>query len=56
MEEGETARDATFYLMGKPEAVYMTYACEWKGEWGFLYTPGPKYRVKVDMSKVELSE
>ena len=56
MEEGETAREATFYLMGKPEAVYMTYACEWTGEWGVLYTPGPKYQVKVDMSKVALTE
>ena len=36
--------------------IHFEYATEYVGDLEYDYTPGPKYQVKVDMSKVELTE
>ena len=65
----ETRREVTFYVRVKEDDnagkvisdlrqkdIGLEYATEYVGDWENLYTPGPKYQVKVDMSKVELAE
>ncbi|MBQ8536509.1 MAG: hypothetical protein IJ461_03785 [Clostridia bacterium] len=65
----ETQVEATFYVVSlqgstqerqlnylRSEEVWLEYATEYVGIFDYLYTPGPKYQVKVDMSKVELTE
>jgi len=63
----ETQVEATFYVVSlqgstqerqlnylRSEEVWLEYATEYVGIFDYLYTPGPKYQVKVDMSKVEI--
>ena len=65
----ETEREVTFYLLMEEKEtdakllktlrqspIRLAYATEYVGELDYSYTPGPKYQVRVDMSKVALTE
>ena len=65
----ETQREVTFYLLMaekdsdtkmlkalRQSPIRFEYATECVGDLAYDYIPGPKYQVKVDMSKVEISE
>jgi len=65
----ETRREVTFYVRLEEDAnagklirnlrqkeISLAYATEYVGELDYSYTPGPKYQVQVDMSKVALTE
>ena len=69
LEPEETEGEVRFYLVATDAGsdgetlenlqyreVSLEYATEYVGEFDYFYTPGPKYQVKVDMSKVELTE